>query len=56
MSDIQIIMMEICRIALEEQDIYHRIAHELSLSDDEMERVRDFVALENDHAEIGISE
>lgn len=49
-DDIQTIMMEICRIALEDQDIYHRIAHELDLSDDEMDKIRDFVKLENDHA------
>ena len=48
MSDINILLMEIARIALEDQGIYIRIAHELDLSDDELDKVRAHVALEDE--------
>ena len=48
MSDINILLMEIARIALEDQGMYIRIAHELDLSDDELDRVRAHVALEDE--------
>jgi hypothetical protein len=48
MSDINILLMEIARIALEDDGIYHRIAHELDLSDEELDKVRTYVALEDE--------
>ena len=48
MSDINILLMEIARIALEDQGMYIRIAHELVLSDDELDKVRAHVALEDE--------
>lgn len=48
MSDIQILLMEIARIALEDQGMYLRIAHELDLSDEELDMVRKHVALEDE--------
>lgn len=47
MSDIQILMMEICRIALEDDGMFYRIAHELDLSDEELDKVRNHVELED---------
>ena len=48
MSDINILLMEIARIALEDQGMYIRIAHELDLADDELDKVRAHVALEDE--------
>lgn len=48
MDNINILLMEIARIALEDDGMYIRIAHELDLSDEELDRVRDHVQLEED--------
>jgi hypothetical protein len=48
MDNINILLMEIARIALEDDGMYIRIAHELDLSDEELDRVRNHVQLEED--------
>ena len=38
MSDLQILIEEVARIALESQDMRHYIGHELGASDEELEK------------------
>jgi hypothetical protein len=39
MSDLDILIQEIARIALEDSDTLRRIGHELDVSDEELQRV-----------------
>lgn len=48
MNDMIIVLMEIARIALEDEATFNRIGHELDLSDEELNNVRDYVALEGE--------
>ena len=48
MSDMTIVLMEIARIALEDEATFNRIGHELDLSDEELNKVRAYVALEGE--------
>ena len=44
--DMYVVLVEIARIALEDEATFNRIGHELDLSDEELNRVREFVASE----------
>ena len=48
MTDINIVLVEIARIALEDEATFNRIGHELDLSDEELNKVLAHVALEED--------
>jgi hypothetical protein len=48
MNDIPIVLMEVARIALEDEATFNRIGHELDLSDEELNKVRAYVALEGE--------
>ena len=41
MSDLKILIEEIARIALEDEQTRNRIGHELDVSDEELQRVSD---------------
>jgi len=43
MSDLQILIEEIARIALEDEATTQRIAHELDVSDEELQRVAGYL-------------
>ena len=46
--DMYVVLVEIARIALEDEATFNRIGHELDLSDEELNRVREFVELEGE--------
>lgn len=43
MSDIQILIMEVCRLALQDDGMFMRIAYELDITDEELNKVLDYV-------------
>ena len=48
--DMYVVLVEIVRIALEDEAMFIQVGDELDLSDEELNRVREFVELENaDH-------
>lgn len=48
MNEMQIVLMEIARIALEDKATFDHIGDELDLSDEELNKVRAYVALEGE--------